>query len=62
MKKLLAQKGIKTVSYTDDDKTKHLFAYTDKMLANWIFIELYEVEYFEEEAHCRFLEERQVRS
>lgn len=49
MKKLLALKGINSVSYIDIDKIEHTFAYTHDMLANFIFIEQYEVKYFEEE-------------
>jgi hypothetical protein len=44
MNNILGLKGIKTVSYIDDEKIKHQIAYTSNMLANRIFIELYEEE------------------
>lgn len=48
MKNVLAQKGIKSAYYIDDNKVKHLFAYTQNMLANRIIMELYEQDNIED--------------
>ncbi|OQP51897.1 hypothetical protein [Niastella populi] len=48
MKNVLAQKGIRSVYYIDDNKVKHLFAYTQNMLENRIIMELYEQDNIEE--------------
>ena len=48
MKNVLAQKGIKSAFYIDDNKVKHLFAYTQNMLENRIIMELYEQDNIED--------------
>jgi hypothetical protein len=48
MKHALAQKGINSVTYVDDNKVKHLFAYTQNMLKNRIILELYEQDNIED--------------
>jgi hypothetical protein len=49
MEKLLAKKGIKSVTYIDTDGIIYKYFYTDKLLANNIIIEFYEFERDEEE-------------
>jgi hypothetical protein len=44
MKKIVALKGIKTVSYVIGDKVKLLFAFTENMRSKLVFIEIYEAE------------------
>lgn len=48
MKNVLAQKGIRSVFYIDDNEVKHLFAYTQNMLVNRIIMELYEQDNIED--------------